>query len=67
MSREEKHHDKIFELAVANGCQPIWLDGMFGWAWHCDCKDGLHYCDQQCSMITVKSAKSQRDNHVQKL
>lgn len=43
--------------AETNGCKPFWHDGIFGWAYHCGCQDGTHYCDQQCSMISVESAK----------
>jgi hypothetical protein len=52
--------EKIRALAVENGCQPFWYDGMFGWAWHCGCDDNLHCCDQQCSVIDARSAKRNR-------
>ena len=45
---------RIYDLAVKNGCNPIWYNGIFGWAYHCTC--GCHECDQQCSMITLESA-----------
>jgi hypothetical protein len=51
-------HDEIFQLAIADGCQPFWWDGIYGWAWHCNCDNEAHFCDSQCSMITKKSATS---------
>jgi hypothetical protein len=59
-------HDKIFELAVANGCKPFWWDGIFGHAWHCGCDDDIHFCDSQCSMVTEKSAQKNRGLHIVK-
>lgn len=46
----------IKKTAEANGCKPFWHDGILGWRYHCDCEDGTHCCDQQCSTITKKSA-----------
>lgn len=37
------------------GCRPIWRDGIFGWAWHCDCPGNTHGYNQQCSMLTDES------------
>lgn len=54
------YHDEIHATATANGCKPRWYDGIFGWAWHCTCKDMTHACDQQCSMIDPKSARRRR-------
>ena len=54
------NHEKIYRVAVENGCQPKWHDGIFGEAWHCMCDDNLHCSDQQCSMISEKSAKKFR-------
>jgi len=51
---------EIKKLAEANGCQPFWWDGIFGWAYHCNCEDELHFCDQQCSAISKRSAKNSR-------
>ncbi len=48
-------NDQLFEMAVAAGCKPEWFDGIFGWRWHCGCEDMAHFCDSQCSMITVDS------------
>lgn len=63
MDNSQNYPDHIFMLAVENGCQPFWWDGIYGWAWHCNCPDLRHACDQQCSMITTKSAiaPAQRD------
>lgn len=33
------------------GCNPVWYDGIFGFAWHCSCEDNDHGCDSQCSDI----------------
>lgn len=44
-------------LARKNGCNPSWLDGIFGWAWHCTCPENTHGIDQQCSIISVTSAR----------
>jgi hypothetical protein len=52
-----KDKKRIYDLAIAAGCKPTWHDGMLGWAWHCGCKDGAHYCDQQCSMVTEVSLR----------
>jgi hypothetical protein len=52
-----KNQDEIYRRAVENGCKPFWHDGIFGPAWHCGCDDDKHCCDQQCSMITLKSAE----------
>lgn len=46
---------KIYKKAMSVGCNPLWYDGMFGWAWHCGCEDHKHSCDQQCSMLTMNS------------
>lgn len=54
-------NERIYALAVASGCSPIWHDGIFGWAWHCNCDDGLHGSDQQCSTISLRSAQKRRD------
>ena len=53
-------HDAIFQLAVANDCQPFWHNGIYGWAWHCGCIDNTHCCDQQCSTISLRSARNNR-------
>lgn len=57
----EAHRLAIYEpirvLAVSNGCKPKWYDGIMGWAWHCTCEDKTHYCDQQCSAISLTSAE----------
>lgn len=47
--------DMIFEWATALGCKPIWFDGIFGWHWHCDCKNNDHGMDHQCSLINKGS------------
>ena len=52
-------HGKIFLEATLNGCSPVWHDGIFGWAWHCDCEDEAHFMDSQCSAISVASARRQ--------
>lgn len=46
---------KIIARAQEVGCIPKWYDGIFGWSWHCGCIDHRHACDQQCSMLTLKS------------
>lgn len=50
--------EQIAEVARKNGCSP------FFWkpykAYCCGCDDDLHCCDQQCSLITLKSAKRRR-------
>ncbi len=52
-------YNEIYRRAIEVGCTPLWWDGMCGWAWHCNCPevDGYppHACDQQCSMLTMKS------------
>jgi hypothetical protein len=48
-------NDVIFMRAVELGCNPQWLDGLFGWTWHCGCPDLRHACDSQCSMIMAHS------------
>jgi hypothetical protein len=48
---------KILDTATRNGCRPEWCNGIVGWAWHCTCDDELHYCDQQCSAITMGTAR----------
>lgn len=54
MSDTGAKHDQIFMQAVADGCQPIWADGILGWRWHCGCDDNRHGCDSQCSAIMPK-------------
>jgi len=49
---------RIRRLAKDNGCVPIWGEA-YG-AWCCGCKDGLHFGDQQCSIISMKSAERSR-------
>ena len=56
----EKLRDEIYMIAVANGCSPFWYDGMLGPTWHCGCEDNTHACDQQCSAITLGSARKHR-------
>lgn len=51
----------VRDRAKKNGCSPAWEDGMFGWRWHCTCDDNLHCYDQQCSVITLKSAGRSRE------
>ena len=46
---------EIYRKAISVGCNPLWYDGIFGWAWHCGCKDLRHTCDSQCSMLTMNS------------
>ncbi len=52
-SREE-----VKKIAIKNGCKPKW------WPYYdtyvCGCKDELHFCDQQCSIISRESAKRRR-------
>jgi hypothetical protein len=48
---EIMNHDRALRLAMANGCDVFWYDGMMGPAWHCNCEDGEHYIDQQCSVV----------------
>lgn len=48
------------DIAAKNGCKPVWWDGILGWAYHCTCEDELHFGDQQCSVITSKSARRVR-------
>lgn len=59
---EQMNHDKIFLLAIEHGCKPFWHDGIIGPSWHCGCDDNRHACDQQCSMITEKSALGRRND-----
>jgi hypothetical protein len=47
----------IYSIAVINGCKPTWANGIFGWAYHCCCKNNTHGCDSQCSKISYESAK----------
>lgn len=47
--------------AIVNGCEPEWSAGYD--AWVCGCPDGLHYGDQQCSIISVESAQRRRATH----
>jgi hypothetical protein len=43
-------------LAKRNGCNvKFHLDFPY-----CGCADGLHFCDQQCSLISDQSAKRRR-------
>lgn len=58
--RKRRQHGQIFALAVEHGCKPEWYDGIFGERWHCSCEDELHCCDQQCSAITLESARRSR-------
>lgn len=44
----------VYRTARANGCAPVWSEHFR--AWCCGCDDNLHGCDQQCSMITPRSA-----------
>jgi len=46
------------ELAKLNGCKvvPRNFDDVFDWNC-CGCADNLHHGDQQCSIITMKSAR----------
>lgn len=53
-------NERLFELAVAAGCTPVWFDGIFGWRWHCGCENETHFCDSQCSMITIDSLRRRR-------
>ena len=47
--------NNIHVRAVQLGCDPEWVDGIAGWAWHCTCPNNAHSADQQCSMITAAS------------
>lgn len=47
----------IADIAEANGCRPVWSMSLIGWAWCCTCEDGTHCADQQCSAISLQSAK----------
>jgi uncharacterized protein (DUF433 family) len=59
--REPNERDEMVRvMAIQNGCEPYWHNGIFGWAYHCGCDDGLHNCDQQCSMIDETSAGRKR-------
>ena len=56
------HADEELRIQAMNhGCVPVWCSGMIGWAYHCTCADGLHYCDQQCSVISAESAARSRE------
>ncbi len=46
---------QICQAAMEAGCNPVWSDGIVGWAWHCACEDGRHGIDQQCSAMTLVS------------
>lgn len=46
-------------VATLNGCSPIWSDEYKTWC--CGCEEGTHFSDQQCSIITHKSAKNRLD------
>lgn len=46
----------IHTKAVKHGCAPRWFDGIFGWAWHCTCEAETHFCNQQCSAVSLHSA-----------
>lgn len=51
-------NDEVFVRAVASGCEPVWARSMFGsMAWHCSCESNRHGLDQQCSLITLVTAK----------
>lgn len=49
------YNQLILDKAKALGCDPLWMDGMIGEAWHCDCRDNAHGYDSQCSVITMGS------------
>lgn len=53
-------HNEIYAKAKANGCSPLWHNGILGWAWHCQCGDHLHYGDSQCSVIDSVSCSKSR-------
>lgn len=48
------HNSIAANMARKNGCTPEWSDSMR--AYVCGCEDLRHACDQQCSVITIKSA-----------
>ena len=52
---------ELAAIARSNGCEPVWTDGIVGWAYHCFCRDGLHHMDQQCSAISPVSALRRRE------
>lgn len=53
----KSQNEQAMKIAKTNGCEPFFQPG-FGWV--CDCHDGLHFCDQQCSLISLESAKRKR-------
>jgi hypothetical protein len=53
--------EQLAATARAHGCTPKWYDGMFGWRYHCGCKDHLHCSDQQCYVISAESAERSRE------
>ncbi len=56
----DQRNGTLYDTAVANGCTPIWADGILGLAWHCGCPDNLPNCDQQCSAISTASSQLRR-------
>lgn len=53
------HHARLDYDARRNGCVPVWSEEYQRWC--CGCEDSLHCCDQQCSIITYKSAARRRE------
>ena len=49
---------RIAKIARDNGCRPLWWPP-YG-AYCCGCDDLLHAGDQQCSIISEKSARKRR-------
>jgi hypothetical protein len=47
--------ERIRRIAISNGCKPQWYEYYSSYV--CTCEHGTHYCDSQCSAITLESAK----------
>lgn len=62
MQKDNPLVKKVYKQAIKNGCTPFWHDGIFGWSWHCGCANLTHACDQQCSMIDLKSSTKKGDS-----
>ena len=52
---QQARDESVYLTAKSIGCQPVWHDGIYGWAWHCGCEGNPHGIDQQCSVITLAS------------
>lgn len=52
---------RTYEYAIKHGCNPEWVDGLFGFAWHCTCPDNRHGIDSQCSMIMAEYTDAEKE------